>query len=79
MNHGSRVFGASTFVIALTQHSNLRSAGKIFRTPLKAALAAPSSFSTAQPAVPSTQKEATSEQDDEDDPSAFTNFEEALA
>ncbi|EKD21607.1 hypothetical protein MBM_00720 [Drepanopeziza brunnea f. sp. 'multigermtubi' MB_m1] len=59
--------------------SNLRPAGKILRTPLKAALTAPSSSFTAQPTVPSTQEEATSEQDDEDDPSALTNLEEALA
>ncbi|EKD18178.1 hypothetical protein MBM_03950 [Drepanopeziza brunnea f. sp. 'multigermtubi' MB_m1] len=65
--------------MALIQHSNLRSAGKILRTPFKAALAALSSSFTAQLAVPFTQEEAISKQDDEDDPSALTNPEEALA
>ncbi|EKD18891.1 hypothetical protein MBM_03133 [Drepanopeziza brunnea f. sp. 'multigermtubi' MB_m1] len=72
MNYGLRVLGAFTFV-------NPRPAGKILRILLKAALAAPSSSFTAQLAVPFTQEEATSEQDDEDDPSALTNPEEALA
>ncbi|EKD11956.1 polymerase [Drepanopeziza brunnea f. sp. 'multigermtubi' MB_m1] len=43
----------------VSSFNNSRPASKILRTPFKAALAAPSSSSTAQPAVPSTQEEAT--------------------